>query len=83
MSEAVETRSTRVPGKLSAVRKHFRARPQGFPAPEKAKRVQKNLRILEKDAARMKALAMRDGLSQAGLLAAALKAYELQNGSLD
>jgi hypothetical protein len=38
--------------------------------------VQKNLSILESDAERLKALAERDGVSQARLLSAALDAYE-------
>jgi hypothetical protein len=40
------------------------------------KRVQKNLSILECDAERLRALAQRDGVSQARLLGAALDAYE-------
>lgn len=40
------------------------------------KRVQKNLTILETDAARLKALADRNGVSQARLLSEALDAYE-------
>jgi hypothetical protein len=44
--------------------------------PASGKRVQKNLSILESDAGRLKALADRDGVSQARLLSAALDAYE-------
>jgi hypothetical protein len=44
--------------------------------PASGKRVQKNLSILEHDAERLKALAERDGVSQARLLSAALDAYE-------
>lgn len=73
--------------KLDAIRKHLRLEQRDEPAsaPESAKqvvtaetgkRVQKNLSILEGDAARLKALAERDGLSQARLLSAALDAYE-------
>ncbi|WP_072377325.1 hypothetical protein [Hyphomicrobium sp. NDB2Meth4] len=65
--------------KLDAIRKHLRlgssSRPPS-PPPETGKRVQKNLSILERDAARLTALAKRDGLSQARLLSAALDAYE-------
>lgn len=72
--------------KLDAIRKHLRLVPDE-PAPalesakpvvaaETGKRVQKNLSILEGDAARLKALADRNGLSQARLLSAALDAYE-------
>lgn len=67
--------------KLDAIRKHLRlgssSRP-ALPPPENGKRVQKNLSILERDAARLTALAKRDGLSQARLLSAALDAYETQ-----
>jgi hypothetical protein len=38
--------------------------------------VQKNLSILESDAERLRALAEREGVSQARLLSAALDAYE-------
>jgi hypothetical protein len=38
--------------------------------------VQKNLSILEHDAERLRALAERDGVSQARILSAALDAYE-------
>jgi hypothetical protein len=44
--------------------------------PATGKRVQKNLSILEHDAERLRALAQRDGVSQARLLTAALDAYE-------
>lgn len=69
--------------KLDAIRKHLNlpsanagGRPLK-PQPTTAKRVQKNLSILERDADRLKALAKRDGISQAQLLSAALDAYEL------
>jgi len=70
--------------KLDAIRKHLRLsqpEPQATarkpaPAPVTGKRVQKNLSILESDAERLKALAKRDGISQAQLLSAALDAYE-------
>lgn len=69
--------------KLDAIRKHLHfPRPiqelprKAAPAPDTGKRVQKNLTILERDAERLAALAKRDGLSQAGLLSAALDAYE-------
>ncbi len=71
--------------KLDAIRKHLRLIPppaphalarKPAPAPVTAKRVQKNLSILESDAERLKALAKRDGISQAQLLSAALDAYE-------
>lgn len=70
--------------KLDAIRKNLRLdRPElkaprlkpAF-APATGKRVQKNLSILESDAERLKALAKRDGISQAQLLSAALDAYE-------
>ncbi|MBU1210176.1 MAG: hypothetical protein KJ587_02760 [Alphaproteobacteria bacterium] len=73
--------------KLEAIKRHLRpaatpkAKPKRkvkapLPKPPPGKRVQKNLTILESDAARLKALAKRDGLSQARLLSAALDAYE-------
>lgn len=62
--------------KLEAIRKHLCLVPQPRPAPETGKRVQKNLSILEGDAARLTALAKRDGISQARVLSAALDAYE-------
>ncbi len=68
--------------KLDAIRKHLRLTtpkpraPAHKPAAATGKRVQKNLSILESDAKRLKALAKRDGLSQAQLLSAALDAYE-------
>ena len=66
---------------LDAIRKHLQLEPQTparevTPAPVTSKRVQKNLSILESDAERLKALAKRDGISQAQLLSAALDAYE-------
>ncbi len=72
--------------KLDAIRRHLRLIPppepnaparKPAPAPATGKRVQKNLSILESDAERLKALAKRDGISQAQLLSAALDAYEL------
>lgn len=71
--------------KLDAIRKHLRLRPperqapapKAICAPATGKRVQKNLSILESDAERLKALAKRDGISQAQLLSAALDAYQL------
>jgi len=74
--------------KLDAIRKHLRVSPpepqspgpKPVPAPVTGKRVQKNLSILEQDAERLKALAKRDGISQAQLLSAALDAYELSDG---
>lgn len=70
--------------KLEQIKRHLRLIPKArpkiapvpVPAPETGKRVQKNLSILETDAARLTALAKRDGLSQARLLSAALDAYE-------
>lgn len=68
--------------KLDAIRKHLRLVPQkqqasrATPDRKTGKRVQKNLSILERDAARLLVLAKRDGLSQARLLTAALDAYE-------
>lgn len=70
--------------KLDAIRKHLRLRPperqapatKAIRAPATGKRVQKNLSILESDAERLKALAKRDGISQAQLLSAALDVYE-------
>ena len=70
--------------KLDAIRKHLRLNSpepkvpahNPAPAPETGKRVQKNLSLLESDAERLKALAKRDGISQAQLLSAALDAYE-------
>lgn len=70
--------------KLDAIRQHLRLSPpkpkaparEPVPAAATGKRVQKNLSILESDAARLTALAKRDGISQAQLLSAALDAYE-------
>ncbi|MCV0370210.1 hypothetical protein [Filomicrobium sp.] len=71
--------------KLDAIRKHLHLTPppelqsparKPVHAPATGKRVQKNLSILESDAERLKALAKRDGLSQAQMLSAALDAYE-------
>jgi hypothetical protein len=70
--------------KLEAIRQHLQlppkqeVKPDPIPLRDTAgeKRVQKNLSILESDAARLATLAKRDGLSQARLLTAALDAYE-------
>jgi hypothetical protein len=69
--------------KLDAIRRHLRLIPPPEPhasarkpAPATGKRVQKNLSLLESDAERLKALAKRDGISQAQLLSAALDSYE-------
>lgn len=70
--------------KLDQIRQHLQLdqprdeKPMAAPSSEPAtsKRVQKNLSILEHDAERLKALADRDGVSQARLLSAALDAYE-------
>lgn len=65
--------------KLDQIRAHLRpetAAPTRVATLEGGKRVQKNLSILESDAERLTALAKRDGVSQARLLAAALDAYE-------
>jgi hypothetical protein len=69
--------------KLIALRAHLgTARSVPAASPAKPSRVQKNLSIPAADAARMKALAARDNLSQAGLLLAALDAYEALHGKL-
>jgi hypothetical protein len=72
--------------KLEAIRQHLQLplKPKVKPEPEpiplrdtaSEKRVQKNLSILESDAARLATLAKCRGLSQARLLTAALDAYE-------
>ena len=70
--------------KLEAIRLHLQLPPKPETKRETVslrdtageKRVQKNLSILDSDAARLMALAKRDGLSQARLLSAALDAYE-------
>lgn len=62
--------------KIEQIRRHLRPAPKPQRELEAGKRVQKNLSILEGDAARLAALAKRDGLSQARLLSAALDAYE-------
>ena len=76
--------------KLEAIRQHLQlpstpeVKPEPIPLRDTAseKRVQKNLSILESDAARLAALAKRDGVSQARLLSVALDAYErMQNGN--
>ncbi|WP_088343683.1 MULTISPECIES: hypothetical protein [Rhodomicrobium] len=67
--------------KLIALRAHLgTARTVPAAAPAKPSRVQKNLSIPAADAERMKGLAARDNLSQAGLLVAALDAYEALHG---
>ena len=64
--------------KLWAVKKHLKAKPEkkALPSGPKEKRVQKNLSLTLSDAERLKTLAMRDGLSQAALISAALELYE-------
>ncbi len=63
--------------KLMAVKKHLKAKPKkSLPSAPKEKRVQKNLSLSQSDAERLKALAKREGLSQAALISAALDAYE-------
>lgn len=62
--------------KLEEIKRHLRPARKTAQKPAPGKRVQKNLTILEIDAARIKVLAKRDGLSQARLLSAALDAYE-------
>lgn len=70
--------------KLDQIRQHLQLdqprdeKPMTAPSSESAtgKRVQKNLSILEGDAERLRALAQRDGVSQARILSAALDAYE-------
>lgn len=77
--------------KLDAIRKHLRVSPsepqarerKPAPVPATGKRVQKNLSILECDAERLKALAKRDGISQAQMLSAALDAYEKMSEGKD
>lgn len=70
------------PGKLAALKRHLGTKPKTAKAAPRAKRVQKNLSISPEDAARLKALARRDGLSQAELFIAALDAYESLKGKL-
>lgn len=70
------------PGKLAALRKHL-GRGDTSAAETRLQRVQKNLSIPAADAARLKALSQRDGISQAGLLIAALDAYETLHGKLE
>ncbi len=65
--------------KLDAIRAHLRLKRKTTRAAPRGKRVQKNLSLLEADAIRLKALAARDGVSQARLFAAALDAYEQQS----
>jgi len=75
--------------KLDQIRKHLRldqAHRENTalarsPEPPSGKRVQKNLSILENDAERLRALADREGVSQARLLSAALDAYERMHES--
>lgn len=69
--------------KLAALKQHLgtaRSAPAAVPA--KPHRVQKNLSIPAADAQRLERLSKRDGLSQAGLLLAALDAYEALHGKL-
>lgn len=67
-------RAMTVFNKIEQIRRHLRQVPKHEPI--NGKRVQKNLSILESDAARLLALAKRDGVSQARLLSAAIDAYE-------
>jgi hypothetical protein len=67
--------------KLEQIRRHLRPATHHPKAPETGKRVQKNLSIMESDAARLAALAERDGISQARLLSAALDAYQRASNS--
>jgi hypothetical protein len=70
--------------KLDQIRKHLQLDQSQAEQPlpsllvesASGKRVQKNLSILESDAERLRALAQREGVSQARLLSAALDAYE-------
>lgn len=65
------------PGKLARLKRRLRIEPaEVLPKPPL---VQKNLSIPKPDAARMKALAERDGLTQAALVVKALDAYEALN----
>lgn len=69
--------------KLAALKQHLgtaRSAPAAIPA--KPLRVQKNLSIPAADAQRLERLSKRDNLSQAGLLLAALDAYEALHGKL-
>jgi hypothetical protein len=69
--------------KLAALKQHLgTARSAPAVVPAKPLRVQKNLSIPAADAERLKGLAARDNLSQAGLLVAALDAYEALHGKL-
>lgn len=68
--------------KLEAVRRHLRGGVKRVQPQNRRKRVQKNLSILEGDAARLKSLSARDGLSQAQLLGQALDAYEDRQAAL-
>jgi len=65
------------PKKLAALKRRLRVKPPR--AASKQKVVQKNLSLPENEAARLKALSQRAGLSQAGLVIAALDAYEALN----
>jgi hypothetical protein len=62
--------------KIDQIKRHLRPDLVAASPAASGKRVQKNLSILEGDAARLQGLAKRDRLSQARLLAAALDAYE-------
>jgi hypothetical protein len=66
------------PKKLDALKRRLRTKPAK--ALPKLPLVQKNLSIPKDAAARMKALAERDGLTQAALVIQALDAYEALNG---
>lgn len=76
LSFITSARAMTVFTKIEQIRRHLLPALKAQRAPETGKRVQKNLSILESDAARLLALAKRDGLSQARLLSAALDAYE-------
>lgn len=66
--------------KLEVLERRFQVKRLQGPRPQTGKRVQKNLTILESDAARLKALAARAKVSQARLLGLALDAYERSSG---
>ncbi len=68
---------------VDETRRLLRHRLGQAPAPVSEPRVQKNLSIARSDAARMAALARRDGRSQARLIGAALDCYERSYGRLD
>lgn len=75
--------------KLLAVRTHLRAKDAFLPSDQTTKaksqkqiRKQKNLSLLETDINRLKALAEREGCSQAKLIGKALDAFEMLYGPL-